>query len=355
MGKKIIVKEEQYLRLLNRLVETEDVNDTLDYVNAGDVLLFKGVNNLNLKIKIVNVNQNSGEILGETEKGEKVKFSFNAYDENSKRFDFKRLDKNSNQYVNEPFEVKSMDIIRNNNILDIPVKREPIEPSIEPISEPKYDEPSKEIDFDPNIDDYKPKNKNELVFDAERAFEMIVNDPALKNAFYTKPKFMELLMAELSGKKALGSGIIPTLQLISKYQSNKINSKLGDAFISRLSASFKVLEKVVFEMPNQHLFTLTPEKTYTAVVQGFDYSQTNYDSKVLENVKSDFKIFVKEAVEGEKDVFKCDIQKYVVTPDGEIKVVGVREDVNILFFIGGGYQPNKQKTIIEPKNKNKYK
>jgi septum formation inhibitor-activating ATPase MinD len=84
MAKKLIITEEQYSRLQNQLTESMDINATLKQAKIGDVLLFKGVNSV-LKIKVVNINPTNGDIMGDTEKGDKVTFNINSYNQTTKK------------------------------------------------------------------------------------------------------------------------------------------------------------------------------------------------------------------------------------------------------------------------------
>ena len=341
MKRKIIISESQYNKLQEFLFETTDVNDTLDYVKAGDVLSFKGP--YNIKINIVNVDQNTGEILGTTDKGEKVKFFFNAYDENTKKFNFQKLDKTTNKYVNQPFEVKELDIIRNGKVLPI---RDANRKVPEPVAKP--DEVSKPVELDPNISkapetpEEVEKVKKEKMY-GKKALKMITSDPQLQAAFYRQPSFWKLFMADMQGKTAPGKGIQPTLALINGYLDKKNKQSNPDL------ASFKMgkiadltIDKPITFKVNDTDYTIPARKLSATNIQSnwFDATLGNYqNANMLQYADKDkslgfqFRIMVKPPAIS-TDTFKCDIifdSKPVV------------KDVIITFINSSGYNKNNTK------------
>ena len=87
MKKKIIITEAQYNKLQEFLFETTDVNHTLDFVKVGDVLKFKTSAGSDYTINVKHVDHNSNEILGDNH-GNKIRFSFDSYDEQNKKLNF---------------------------------------------------------------------------------------------------------------------------------------------------------------------------------------------------------------------------------------------------------------------------
>jgi hypothetical protein len=74
-------------------------------------------------------------------------------------------------------------------------------------------------------------DEEKLKSDGKKAMDAILNDPLLKQAFYKQPSLWNLFKAELQGKKAAGTGILPTLQLVGDYQKKKLSERLGAEFI----------------------------------------------------------------------------------------------------------------------------
>jgi hypothetical protein len=80
------------------------------------------------------------------------------------------------------------------------------------------------------------------IINAKEAYNLILGDKKLQQAFYKAPSLWNLFLAELKDKKATGSGILPTLQLVGSYQNKKITEALGARFIPG--------KKVVFYFDN---------------------------------------------------------------------------------------------------------
>lgn len=223
---------------------------------------------------------------------------------------------------------------------DIPIKK---------FSFHQKTKPKKEKPVDKNQPKVQDDTEQEL-YDARKAAELIAKDPLLKQAFYSQPSFMELLKAELTGKKAVGKGIMTTLNLVGNYKNKKFSETLG--------AEFKVGGKVVFLVNNlvdikyfdkkkkQGSFVLEKGKKYNAKVKR-PTADDQYTRLVnLEGV-NEFEILVKKPTETE-NVFLCDIIKIVNV--GNERKEYPRENVYITILPSDGYQPLKK----EPKQKSRF-
>jgi hypothetical protein len=222
---------------------------------------------------------------------------------------------------------------------DIPIKKFTFNQKTKPKKEkPVEKHKTKEVDAE------------EEIYNAKKAAEFIANDPLLKQAFYSQPSFMELLRAEITGKKAVGKGIITTLNLVGNYQNKKFSEALG--------AEFKVGGKVVFLVNNlvdikyfdkkkkQDSFVLEKGKKYNAKVKR-PTADDQYTRLVnLEGV-NEFEILVKRPTETE-NVYLCDIIKIVNV--GNERKEYPRENVYITMLPSDGYQPLKK----EPKQKSRF-
>jgi hypothetical protein len=357
MSKKIIIKESQYNRMLKLLVETEDVNHTLDFANANDVLLFKGINGLNLKIQVISVNQNNGEILGQTEKGKKVKFTFNSYDEQSKKFDFKAFNPETNSYVDEPFEVKSMDIIRNGNVVQIPNTPNTEVPT-DSQDELNPDGVSQPIDLSPEITGKEEDNKAARKALAKDVYNAMMDSDTLRDILYKKPSFLSLLKAEILGKPAQGTGQLNIAKQEKDYNAKiKKNNGLGallkivtnqkqKEFTQKLNADFPPRKMTLFTPYNEVLTFSTIENKNSFVMKpGGSYFGTNMSLSAkskfpaIKNSEYGYKVIVKDKTQV-ADVFNCNIVKTFKTKTGEIKSVR-KDNVYIRFEKSDGYQPTK--------------
>ena len=64
MANKLKITESQFNRIKHRLLETEDINSTLDYIKVRDGLFFKG--NYNLRMIVISINFTTDEIVAGT-------------------------------------------------------------------------------------------------------------------------------------------------------------------------------------------------------------------------------------------------------------------------------------------------
>jgi hypothetical protein len=113
----------------------------------------------------------------------------------------------------------------------------------EPKTEPEQQDTNSEKETtDDKDDEYQKKGEEALAY--------MLNDPILKSAFYEQPSLWQLFVAELTGKKTKGKGIITVIDLIDKYKNKNLNEKFivnGEVvFIPKESITLKsglVLEK----------------------------------------------------------------------------------------------------------------
>jgi hypothetical protein len=121
------------------------------------------------------------------------------------------------------------------------------------VTEPEKTEEPKTEPEKPNVDSKEKTNSDEddkLKKKGEEALAYMLNDPILKSAFYEQPSLWQLFVAELTGKKTKGKGIITVIDLIDKYKNKNLNEKFivnGEVvFIPKESITLKsgvVLEK----------------------------------------------------------------------------------------------------------------
>jgi len=177
-------------------------------------------------------------------------------------------------------------------------------------------------------EDTKTKTE-ELVSDGKIAMDMILNDKNLQKAFYSKPTFWGQFISELKGESNPGKGILPTIQICKLYGRDKINKKLGVRFIGGKSVIFTVVGESVsipYDSNGPKTFVLNNNSKYSIKVRDYKLKDEN---TVLEDMKNDYKIIVLSKTD-EKDVFNCDVIKYVKNKDGikEYK----KGNVKIKFF-----------------------
>lgn len=193
-------------------------------------------------------------------------------------------------------------------------------------------------DSNSDVED-EPKNDEKLKIDGKKALELILSDPNLKKAFYSQPSFLNLFKAELTGKKAVGTGIVPVLDIVDRYMTKRLDNKLD--------AKFKQKEKIIFSPVKEssipflnsnsatERFILDPNKAYTGWVRNKQLGDTEI---VIENAREGFKILIKDKTDV-TDVFLCEVIK-LVTIGKNIKEYPANDEIEIkVSRQSPGYEP----------------
>lgn len=219
----------------------------------------------------------------------------------------------------------------------IPVKKVSTHKKEQPKQEPKK----------PEDKESEKKTDDELRSDGKIALDLILNDPNLKAAFYSQPSFLELLKAEISGKKAVGQGIVPTLNIVGNFQSRKIDQELGSEFKAGRKINFAVEKEVVIPYLDKksitQRFVLEPNAKYNGKVKRYELSdgRTRRITNDPEGrPKDEFEMVVKGPT-SKDNVYICDVIKVVVI--GNQRKEYPMPDVLITFLPSEGYQPLQTK------------
>lgn len=350
MANKLKITETQFNRIKHRLLETEDINSTLDYIKVRDGLFFKG--NYNLRMIVININFTTDEVVAGTlinGKRRKIMFKLNSYDEITRKFSYQLFDENGENPVGQTYEPKSLDIIRGGQIVDIPgdaSKAQTTGKKTEPTQTPK-DDVSEPIDLDPTIPTKNPEDRT----DAERAktlkkyYDEIINDPNLKQAFYQAPSFWNYITAVIKGEPAKGKGIGPALNLVNKYKDQESKKKApGFTIKQNQTAKFKISKSVninyVTENNVKGSIGISNGAENSAIVQQ-NTTIGNNALKTLVNSNVKYKLDVLERTKT-PNVFVCIFSVYGVT--------GVKNDevysdkVNVRFTQSLGYNEETNTT-----------
>lgn len=224
-----------------------------------------------------------------------------------------------------------------------------------------------EDEEEPNSEDEGEEEEEESKskIDPEKFKEMLMNDPQLRAAFYSKPSFFQSFWAELTSKNPneKATGFILVKNLLDSYSQKKISEKLGAGWKSSGVVIFEPLEDI--DLPykdvkgNELVYTLEANRVYGKRFQEEGvirkkYNLSNYGDYdlTLQNEKFNYEIIVKEQSDN-PDVFICDVIKFYTVPSPEnpkkrIKVESEPvEDVKIKFLQSLGYvseenQENKE-------------
>ena len=154
-------------------------------------------------------------------------------------------------------------------------------------------------------------NGSEIMSDANKAFKMISDDPLLKKAFYSQPSFMDLFVAELTGKKAIGKGIYSVLDLLTRFNKKENNQKLGANFIENEKISVKFLDSYNLKYSKKDYYDINYrlDKSYITIVEPDKLAK----GPILKYVVNDdlfFEIELLSPIPEVKDGFICSIESH---------------------------------------------
>jgi hypothetical protein len=149
----------------------------------------------------------------------------------------------------------------------------------------------------------------------------------------------------LTGKKAMGKGMIAAFDLIINYKDKEINEKLGANFVNEREVKFTVIDYPVdinyIEKGKNKTMEFKVGGNYNAIAKKYQMVDDDYDTYKLLNNKTDkYNILIKEPTDT-PNVFICDIVKeYNVNQEIKYKK---EEDIRIKLFDSDGYKPTKTK------------
>jgi hypothetical protein len=293
-----------------------DINHILDFANVGDNLKFKTSQNTDFSINVVSVNQDNNEILGDNY-GNKIKMSFNAFDDKTKKLNYQELNKNTNQFENKTGDIIGLEIERNGQPIQIPnaggsnypLKNPPVN---------QNDETPYTIELDPNS-----TNPDELKAAGEAARKTIdySKDPLLQKAFYRQEKFWDQFKAELSGKKPDPKGIKPVLDMLGKYMGKRLKEKFGDTFVPNEWLRLEILTSNSLAQIN---------KKTEMYVRSWSYGDA--ETVTLKDSKHDYSIVINQRRKDSLDIYEAIIK--ADKNGGEIE-----EPILIKCYESAGYRP----------------
>lgn len=347
--------------LIKNTLSEYHINLIQKYLNENDNLLnfFENLR-VNDELKASNANGSSiytinsiigDEIVATDKNGNRIKFSeANSYNEQTGRFDIMKVNNSTKQTTPMSFSVTNFDIIRNNIVvkslnIDDMLKQEPeFNGPKKPITDPHA--VSKPIDLNPKNTSYNSEEDKKRAEEAEaRAAELdkardavkqIVSDPILQKAFYRTPSFMNLFMAELSGKKPTNKGIKPTLDILNKYNAKILNKE----FIPNRKILFslnKNIETAVSINNNRYTFLLKSNLKYEATVQRIESDGGKTIIKGHDENNINYSIIILNQVSPTKnpDIYLCEVEIMGDVPINMGKT-------NVTFYKSNGY-PSKYK------------
>jgi hypothetical protein len=208
------------------------------------------------------------------------------------------------------------------------------------------------VSVNPNCDskeeDGTEENKEEQILsnlDPSEVAKIIAADKNLQKAFYSQPSFWSLLKAELTGKKAMGKGMIAAFDLIRGYKDKTVDERLGAKFVNNQKVLYRLTEypidiQYIDKNGKSSVFERKVGIDYLSTVKSYTFDEDNEKYRVLENSEEKSKILVKEPTD-EPNIFNCDIIKeYIINDEVKSKK---EEDIKIKFYDSNGYKATKTK------------
>jgi hypothetical protein len=153
-------------------------------------------------------------------------------------------------------------------------------------------------------DDEQPKDikldDKELKRQAKLAYDEILADKTLQQAFYKAPSLWNLFVAELTGKKAPGTGILPTLQIVRANRGKNLNNDLDATFIPRKWVEIKAYKNNI-ELNSFQIRTGDwDRRAYPKELE------LNAENQILINKRENFEIVIQSKTE-KPNVYRCDL------------------------------------------------
>ena len=141
-----------------------------------------------------------------------------------------------------------------------------------------------------------------ILDDAKIAYDMISKDPLLKKAFYSQPSFLNLFVAELTGKRAVGKGIYSVLNLVRKYNNKKYTDYLKAEFIEGKEITFMFLDSI----ESNEIINFKVDKQQKIEYKSEVNIELNYyPILVSENNGITLELEIKDPIKGNIDAFSC--------------------------------------------------
>jgi len=300
MIKRIIIKESQYNRVISLLVENEKVKNILKSVQANSILNI--IDNLGNENKINIDRVENGKIYGKDLSNIYILIDVNNYDESTNELIFKKLNPNTNSFIDSVIKVSNVEILDGE-------------------------------EGDESVDDELYK----------KYYQEFINDPNIEKAFYTAPKLLDYFLSALKNEKARGTGILPAYELINKHLTRKTDEKLpGFTDKENKRALFFINDNITIQYYTMNdnkrkVFNLISDgQPKKATVRQYEVGLG--DVKVLSYRSAGggygFKLVVKKPTGDRPDEFWCDI--YVNNNNVEENKYK-QENIRVKFLNSDGY------------------
>jgi len=190
---------------------------------------------------------------------------------------------------------------------------------------------------------------DEIEYDREAVYNMVLSDKRLRDAFYKQPNFWQHFVAKLKGKKHPGTGFIQILKVLSRYNNKKVSKKIGEGFNYKGQVLFKALEPLELEYSgatsSSNTYKISNLKPSAIDIRRFEMNQI---AKVLIKKLNDFnnptyklRILVTGPTEN-PNIKICDIQIVNEKYPNKFDVISELQSQKLEFLESEGYQSQKQ-------------
>jgi hypothetical protein len=199
--------------------------------------------------------------------------------------------------------------------------------------------PTTEPEEQPNGEKQEPeKSEEDLKKDGKDALAYMLNDPLLKKAFYEQPSLWNLFVAELTGKKPKGKGIITVNGLINKYDNKKTSEKLGASFIEGKKIWFKPIDTIKLKKDKIVQMDKLNEQGYETICLGKYYMD---EGPIMEGEINGITYYLEiiKPLEKEEFGFLCNVR---TTKNPEPNVAPDKKRIIILDEKSEGFKPIKE-------------
>lgn len=97
------------------------------------------------------------------------------------------------------------------------------------------------------------------------AYQKIINDPKLFDAFYKAPSFWQLFKSELTGEKPDGTGILTVLDIVKNYENSQ-RDLLEQSFIDKKEVTLKFLDDYLITFDKDKQLKFDSDENYKFIV-----------------------------------------------------------------------------------------
>ena len=157
--------------------------------------------------------------------------------------------------------------IESSSLAEKKTKCDEVEPEKQPEQQPEQ-QPEKKSDAETQ-DEVSSINPKDL-------YDSIVNDPAMKTAFYKQPSLWNYLVAIVKGEKPRGTGLVSAANIVYDFRRSRLRNTIGpdaDNFVDNIELNYKIVSREIIKF--------NPTESNTLPLEFKPSTKYNYSAKVL--------------------------------------------------------------------------